>query len=89
MTVAHKPLGARAQAVLRYMQENGGISRRDGLRLGILNVPARILDIRTAYGADSILTDMVSVDGSEEFAVYRFTGAIVEADLFGHSHSEG
>jgi hypothetical protein len=69
----HRKLNEQAQRVLRFMIERGGISRRDGLELGILNVPARVLDIRTAYGPESVRTDMVERDGAS-FAVYRFVG---------------
>ena len=79
--VAHKPLNKQAQLVLQYMIERGGITRREAMDLGILNLPARVLDIRTSFGPESIKTEMVSVDGSAEFAVWKFTGALVQGSL--------
>jgi hypothetical protein len=66
-------LNAQAQQVLDYMIERGGISRREAMELGCLNLPARVLDIRTAYGPESVVTEMWPPDG-KQYAVYRFRG---------------
>jgi hypothetical protein len=76
-------LNAQAQQVLDYMLERGGISRREAMELGILNLPARVLDIRTAYGPESVVTEMWPPDGTGQYAVYRFRGLREEqAELF-------
>jgi hypothetical protein len=67
-------LNAQAQQVLDYMIERGGITRREAMELGILNLPARVLDIRTAYGPESVVTEMVAPNGGREYAVWRFRG---------------
>jgi hypothetical protein len=67
-------LNQQAQQVLDYMVERGGISRREAMELGILNLPARVLDIRTAYGPESVVTEMWPPDGKTQYAVYRFRG---------------
>lgn len=81
--VAHRPLGAQAQRALQAMIERNGLSRREAMDLGIANLPARVLDIRRSYGDASVRTDMVSVNGGAEFAVYHFValGGQVELPL--------
>jgi hypothetical protein len=74
-------LNAQAQQVLDYMLERGGISRREAMELGCLNLPARVLDIRTAYGPESVVTEMWPPDG-KQYAVYKFRLGAVQADLF-------
>lgn len=74
VVTCHKPLGEQAQKVLRWMIERGGITRREAMDLGVLNLPARVLDIRTAYGPESVVTEMWPPDGETTYAVYRFRG---------------
>lgn len=74
-TVAHKPLGAQAQQVLRYMIEHGGIDKRDAMELGIWNLPGRIYDIRQAFGDAAV----ASVEqGEARWVVYQWRGEIAE-----------
>lgn len=67
---AHKPLNSQCQKVLRYMVERGGISRREAMDLNVLNLPARILDLREAFGDDAVRTTMHPPDGEVQHAVY-------------------
>lgn len=82
VTVAHAPLNAQAQHVLRELIERGSLTPRDAMAFGCYRLAARVLEIREAFGAAAVVTEYEDHDGGRHARYQWRGGSEQQGDLF-------
>ena len=78
MLIAHTPLKPQCQTILKVMIERGSITKREAAEFDCWNLPARILEIREAFGADAVETVTEPNRGRGTHGRYYWRGDIAE-----------